>query len=215
MALYSSLELAVKTETGNRVLALAESTGALQYGKFTLASGKESLHYFDGKKLTSEGEGFHQVGMALLDELADTDIDAVGGLALGAFPIVTAVTAASYQRGKPIPWFIVREEAKTHGTRRKIEGHLREGSRVAIVDDVITTGGSVKKAIEAVEEVGCEVVKVVALVDRHEGGSAELIEEGYEFAAVLHLWPSGEVTLDESSTLPGDDSEGAVRRQPL
>jgi len=85
----------------------------------------------------------------------------------------------------------VREETKEHGTKRKIEGHLKEGSRVALVDDVITTGGSLLRAIEAVEMAKCKVVKVVVLVDRHEGGSDRLKEEGYDFTAILHLYPSG------------------------
>jgi len=81
--------------------------------------------------------------------------------------------------------------SKGHGTMRKIEGHLKEGSRVAIVDDVLTTGGSVMKAIEAVEAVNCKVVKVIVLVDRNEGGSDRLKEEGYDFTSILNLWPSG------------------------
>ena len=132
----------------------------------------------------------------MFDELAQIDVDAIGGVAIGGYPIVTAVALISHLEGKPIPSFIVRQEPKEHGTKRQVEGHLREGSRVAIVDDVITTGGSVSKAIKATEEVGCKVVKVIVVVDRHEGGGDKLKEEGYNFDAFIHLWPSGGVTTE-------------------
>ena len=120
---------------------------------------------------------------------------------MGAIPIVTAVTLVSHQEGKPIPSFIVREEPKEHGTRKKIEGQFRKGSKVAIIDDVITAGGSVKKAIEAVKAEGCEVVKVIVIVDRNEGGSERLKKEGYDFEAIINLPPSGEASISESSAV--------------
>jgi orotate phosphoribosyltransferase len=122
-------------------------------------------------------------------------VDAIGGLTLGADPIVAAVAVISHLEGQPIPAFIVRAEFKKHGTQKKIEGHLPKGGRVAIIEDVITTGGSVFKAIEAVEAEGCRVVKVIALLDRHQGGSDKLREMGYDFVALLSADPSGEVSL--------------------
>ena len=104
--------------------------------------------------------------------------------------MVAAVALVSHLEGKPIPSFIVREETKEHGTRRKVEGHLKEGSRVAIVDDVITTGGSLSRAIEAVEAANSRVAKVIVLVDRHEGGSDKLKKKGYDFTAIIDLWPA-------------------------
>lgn len=204
MAVSSFLELGVVTEHTKRVLELARDTGALLYGEFTLSSGEKSDHYFEGKRLTLHPEGAYEVGKAILDELEGIDIDAVGGLAMGAFPIITAVALVSHQEGRPLPSFIVREQPKQHGTQRKIEGHFEEGARVAIVDDVITTGGSVRKAIEAVEAENCEVAKVIVIVDRHEGGSDELKEEGYDFAAIINLWPSGEATVAESTRTTGE-----------
>ena len=183
------LELGVNTESAKRIREIASEVGALLQGEFTLASGKKSDYYFDGKKLTLSPEGAYWVGKAMFDELTEIDVDAIGGLAIGADPIVTAVALISHLEGKPIPAFIVRDVAKEHGTKRKIEGHLKPGSRVAIVEDVITTGGSVLRAIEAVEAVNCKVVKVIVLVDRHEGGSDKLKEEGYDITAILHLWP--------------------------
>lgn len=182
-----ALQLATMTESAKRLLELAHETGALQYGEFTLASGKKSDHYFEGKKLTLSPEGAYQVGRAILDELTEVDVDAIGGLATGAFPLVTAVALVSHQEANPIPAFVVRDVPKDHGTRRRIEGHLKKGSQVVIVDDVITTGGSVSKAINAVEAAGCKVVKVIVLVDRHEGGSDKLKAKGYNFSALINF----------------------------
>ncbi|MFC1993278.1 orotate phosphoribosyltransferase [Chloroflexota bacterium] len=188
----------MSTENAERIKQIASEVGALMRGEFTLASGKKSKYYFDGKKLTLSPEGAYWIGKVIFDELTKVDIDAVGGVATGAYPIVAAVALTSYMEGKPIPSFIVREVAKEHGTKRQIEGHLKEGSRVAILEDVITTGGSVNKVIEAVEALNCKVVKVIVLVDRHEGGSDKLREDGYDFTAILHLWPSAEMTVGES-----------------
>ena len=191
METYPTLELGLNTEGARRIREIAGEVGAFLTGEFTLTSGKKSNYYIDGKKITLSPEGAYLVGKAIFDELIKTGVDAIGGVATGAYPIVTAVALVSHLEGKPIPAFIVREVTKEHGTMRKIEGHLKQGSRVAIVDDVLTTGGSVSRAIEAVEAANCQVVKVIVLVDRHEGGSDKLKKEGYDFTSILHIWPSG------------------------
>ena len=187
----TQLELGLNTESAERIRTIAGEVGAFLQGEFILASGKKSSYYFDGKKLTLSPDGAYWVGKAMFDEIAEIGVDAVGGVATGAYPIATAVALVSHLEGKPLPAFMVREVVKAHGTKRQIEGHLKEGSRIAIVEDVITTGGSVGKVIEAVEAAHCEVAKVIAIVDRHEGGSDKLKEQGYDFAAILHLRPSG------------------------
>lgn len=187
MEKYPTLKLGLNTEGAERVLELAHEVGAFLTGEFTLTSGKKSNYYFDGKRITLHPEGAYRIGKMIFDQLAEAGVDAVGGVATGAYPMVAAVALVSHLEGRPIPAFIVREVAKEHGTKRQIEGHLREGSRVAIIDDVLTTGGSVKKAIEAVEAVNCQVVKIVVLVDRCEGGGAELEKSGYDFAAILNI----------------------------
>ncbi len=200
----------MNTESAGKILKIAYEVGALLKGEFTLTSGKKSAYYFDGKRLTLQPEGAYLIGKEVLDRLAETDVDAIGGVAIGGYPIVTAVALISHLEGKPLPSFIVRDQPKEHGTQRKIEGHFKEGSKVAIVDDVITTGGSVSKAIEAVEAANCKVVKVIVIVDRHEGGSDKLRKKGYDFASIIHLWPSGEVTVGESSAVAGEISEGVL-----
>jgi orotate phosphoribosyltransferase len=212
MVTSSVLELGLNTESARKIKEIAEKVGAFLQGDFTLSSGRKSGHYFDGKKVTLSPEGAYWVGKAIFDELKEVGIDAIGGLAIGADPIVSAVALVSHLEGKPINAFIVRDERKEHGTKRKIEGHLQEGFRVAIVDDVITAGGSVSEAIEAVEAEGCKVVKVIVIVDRKEGGSDRLRKKGYNFEAILDLLPSGKASISESSATAGETREGLLRR---
>lgn len=215
MVTYSALELEMNTDRAKRIREIALREGAFLEGEFTLSSGLKSNRYFEGKKVTLVPDGAYEVGKVIFDELAEIAIDAVGGLATGAYPIVTAVATVSHLEGKPIPSFVVREVPKEHGTMRKIEGCFKEGYRVAIVDDVLTTGGSVIKAIEAVEAANCKVVKVIVLVDRHEGGSDELKRRGYDFTAILGYPAPREVIIDESSAIAGEAREGVLRQEPV
>lgn len=194
------LELAVNTEAARKLREIAIAEGAFLKSDtpiYRLSSGKMSDHYFEGKKITLSPRGAHLVAKMVLDELSGDKVDAVGGLVIGAALIASAVAAIADVEGKTLHTFIVREKPKEHGTQRLIEGHLQKGWRVAIVDDVITTGASVFKAIDAVEALGCEVVKVIAIVDRHEGGSDQLRKRQYNLQAFLRLTPSGEVTVEQ------------------
>jgi orotate phosphoribosyltransferase len=149
---------------------------SLMFGDFTLASGKKSSFYFDSKKTTLLPDGAWLTAREVLRVIRKNGIEAVaiGGLTLGADPIVCPVAALSHAEGPALRAFIVRKEAKDHGTGRRIEGNLAPGSRVIIVDDVVTTAGSTLKAIEAAEAEGHTVVAVICLVDREEGGAAKL-----------------------------------------
>src|SRR5207237_1330699 len=109
------------------------------------------------------------IGEVLYERTRDANIDAIGGLQVGAVPLATAAVISYHRHGRPIEGFWVREEVKAHGTQKRVEGGLKPGSRVAVVDDVFTKGGSTLKAVEAVRELGCEVVLVLALVDRLRG----------------------------------------------
>ena len=156
-----------------RQLLKAES---LMFGDFTLASGKKSTFYFDSKRTTLLPAGAWLTAREVLRVVREERIeaDAIGGLTLGADPIVCPVAALSHVEGPGLRAFIVRKETKEHGTGRRIEGQLAPASRVIIVDDVVTTAGSTIKAIEAAEEAGHTVVAVICLVDREEGGAAKL-----------------------------------------
>ncbi len=149
---------------------------SLMFGDFTLASGRKSRYYFDSKKTTLLPEGAYLTAREILRTLREKRVqaEAIGGLTLGADPIVCPVAALSFVEGPPLRAFIVRKEAKDHGTGRRIEGEVPTGSRVVIVDDVVTTAGSTLQAIEAAEQAGLVVVAVVCLVDREEGGTEKL-----------------------------------------
>jgi len=141
---------------------------SLMFGEFTLASGRQSHYYFDSKKTTLLAEGAYLAAAEMLSVIRREGIeaDAIGGMTLGADPIVCPVAALSRIEGPSLDAFIVRKETKGHGTERKIEGNLDPGSRVIVVDDVVTTGRSTLLAIEAAEAAGHEVVAVLCLVDR-------------------------------------------------
>lgn len=145
-------------------------------GEFTLASGRQSTLYIDARLTTMSPDGLALIGPLALTALQNTDwnVDAVGGLTLGADPVSYAIAYASAQAGTPLRAFTVRKEAKAHGTGRLIEGPFREGDRVAVIEDVITTGGSAIRAAEAIRAAGGIVVGVLALVDREEGGREAL-----------------------------------------
>jgi orotate phosphoribosyltransferase len=180
-------------DNGSRLLQVAEERGALRYGEITLTSGKKSNYYFDGRLLSLDPEGAHLIARAMLPILREAGVEAVGGLTLGADPMVAGIALASHLGGCPIPGFIVRKEAKAHGTGQSIEGPLKPGCRVAIIDDVCTTGGSLFQAVAAAEAAGCTVVKVLAILDRREGGSEELRRRGYDFVALLEATPEGKI----------------------
>lgn len=137
---------------------------------FTLASGRKSNYYFNCKTTTLDPEGMNLIGNIICDILKDSDVTATGGLTLGADPIANAVSVISYQRGRPIKSFIVRKDIKAHGTGNAVEGNVKHGEKVAILDDVITTGGSTITAIERAREAGLVIDRVIALIDREEGG---------------------------------------------
>ncbi|MDI6616744.1 MAG: orotate phosphoribosyltransferase [Syntrophaceae bacterium] len=144
---------------------------------FTLASGKQSNFYFNCKPTTLDPEGMNLIGNIIFDMLEDSQVSAVGGLTLGADPMANAVSIISYQRNRPIKAFIVRKDVKGHGTRSAIEGNVEKGERVAILDDVITTGQSTLTAIERAREAGLIVDRVIALIDREEEQGRENIEK--------------------------------------
>jgi orotate phosphoribosyltransferase len=152
-------------------------------GTFTLTSGKTSDFYIDGKQTTLSAEGAYLCGKLLLQllESEEQPIEAVGGMTLGADPLVTAVSLVSFLEGRPIPAFIVRKEAKGHGTGNYIEGmkNMPQGCRVAFVEDVVTTGGTLLKVIDRVEAQGFKVGLVATVVERQEGGASALQEKGY------------------------------------
>jgi orotate phosphoribosyltransferase len=156
-------------------------------GTFTLSSGQQSSLYIDARITTMSPDGLALIGPLGLSAIEDAgwNVDAVGGLTLGADPIACAVSYASASTSRPLRAFTVRKEPKTHGTTKLIEGPFRAGDRVAVIEDTITTGGSARKAIEAVRAGGGLVIGVLALVDREEGGRQTLEAEGVPVVSLV------------------------------
>lgn len=175
----------------DRLLALLAERSARR-GHFTLASGRQSTLYIDARLTTMSPDGLALIGPLALAALVESAwaVDAVGGLTLGADPVSYAIAYASALEGRPLRAFTVRKEAKAHGTGRLIEGPFREGDRVAVIEDVITTGGSALRAVDAIRAAGGVVAGVLALVDREEGGREALEAAGH---AIITLARASEI----------------------
>ncbi|MBI3595517.1 MAG: orotate phosphoribosyltransferase [Nitrospirae bacterium] len=153
--------------------------------QFRLVSGKTSQFYIDCKKTTYNAEAMNLIGEILFSKMSGIQLDAIGGLTLGADPIAFAVSMISFQKGRPIKSFVIRKKPKEHGMKYSIEGKLEGVKRVVIVEDVVTTGQSTLDAITKAEEAGLEIVKVFALVDREEGGKEEVLKRVRNFEALF------------------------------
>lgn len=181
---------AAATETRDRKARLIELIGEkclLKQTDVRLVSGAKSTFYFDMKCAEFDPEATNLIADLILEALSGQDVDLIGGLAMGAVPIVACVSQKSYA-SKPVPGFFVRKEVKDHGTRRRIEGLAPDqdpsGKRAVLIEDVTTTGTSVLLAVEAAKEAGCVVDTVITVVDREEGAAANLAEHGLRLIAL-------------------------------
>ncbi len=157
-------------------------------GKFTLASGKESDYYIDARLTTLHPEGISIIADIFLGEIKmDPLIVTVGGPTMGADPIVGSLLLASQMENRPLMGFLVRKQEKGHGTGKLIEGNLKPGDNAAVVEDVVTSGGSVISAIDAVRNAGARVRKVLVVVDREEGASRKFVEMGVDFYSIFTI----------------------------
>jgi orotate phosphoribosyltransferase len=165
---------------------------ALQFGNFTLASGKQATFYLDCRKVTLHPMGSNLIAAGMLDWITnvgrfDSPPDAVGGLAIGADPITASVVVLAGQRGLATRGFMVRKEAKTHGTGKLVEGPVSPGMTCIIVEDVITSGGSALKAAESAQEFGMKVLAILGVIDRLEGGRETIEKAGLPLATLLTI----------------------------
>jgi len=168
--------VAARISEDRRALLRIVVERALELGDFTLSSGRVSDYYIDGKQVTLSPDGALLFARIILEALRGQPVDVVGGLSIGADPIVGSVALLSELEARPLRGFIVRQERKSHGKMLDIEGPLKRDDRAVIVDDVITTGASILKTIGEVERHGAKVVGVLALVDREEGRKTVLQE---------------------------------------
>jgi orotate phosphoribosyltransferase len=154
---------------------------------FKLTSGQMSSFYIDCKKVSLDPEGAFLIGQQIFDRIQQLPVDGVGGMTLGADPIATAVSIVSLLKNKPIPAFIVRKEPKGHGSEQQIEGDLKSGARLVVVEDVVTTGGSTLRTLEVLRKAGHTILKVIALIDRKEGGRERITGEGAGFESLFTI----------------------------
>jgi orotate phosphoribosyltransferase len=168
-----------------RLLEIIKQKSLLKGGRYKLASGAWSDYYLDMKPATFDPEGASLIAEIVFSMLRhDPDIDAIGGLELGAVPIICNVVARSWP-DRPIKGFVVRKEKKGHGTDKKIEGNFTPNTAVVLFDDVTTLGGSVMQAVQAVRAQGATVKKIITIVDRLEGAEANLRREGIELVPIF------------------------------
>jgi len=160
---------------------------ALRFGDFLLRSGARSTFYLDCRQITLDAEGAYLVATLILERTKGVRVQAVGGPALAAVPMVGAICALSFVQGRPLAGFVVRKEPKDHGTGNLIEGPLPPGASVLLVEDTLTTGGELIRAATAVRELGCLVAGAICIVDRGAGALAALHEHGIPAEALFTL----------------------------
>lgn len=156
-------------------------------GDFTLSSGKKSDYYFDCRQSSLNPEGAFLIGELFFEMLKDMDIQAIAGMTMGADPLVTATSLAAYGKKVSLPALIVRKEAKGHGTARYVEGlaNVKEGDKVIMLEDVVSTGGSVLKACKRIESAGLKVEGIFCILNREEGAAESIEAAGYPLKSIF------------------------------
>ena len=178
-----------------RLYERALELDSLKFGEFVLSSGQKSSYYFDGRMLSTDPEGADLISRAFSLVIDESSAEAFGGPSVAAVPIVGSLALYSYLKGKTTTGFFVRPQAKDYGVGKQIEGNLKPGMRVAVFDDTVSTGGSLFKAIDAVQDFGCTVVTVMAVLDRHQGGGDELERRGIPFFKLWESTSTGKITV--------------------
>jgi orotate phosphoribosyltransferase len=173
------------TDPRTRLLTVFKER-AISFGKFTLASGKESTYYINSKKAIFHSEAIWLLGEVLWEMTRDLNITAAGGLEVGAIPMAVTLAQRYHQEGRTLEGFFVRKQPKSHGSQERVEGVLKPGMRACVLDDVLTTGGSVLEAITEIEKAGAQVAAVVCIVDRLEG-AREAIANKYEYRPIFTI----------------------------
>jgi len=174
-----------------RLIEIIRERSYMSGVEIKLASGRMSNFYFNLKPTMLHPEGAYLIGQLLVDALEGVEVDAIGGLEVGAIPLAAATAAVSFARGRPLPAFFVRKAAKGHGTKDLVEGLKKgetlAGKRIAVLEDTTTTGGSPLKAAAVVQAEGGRVVRIITVVDRQEGAAEIIKAAGFSYAPILSL----------------------------
>jgi orotate phosphoribosyltransferase len=179
-----------------RILNLSIELGAIKYGEFTLSSGEKSNYYFDGRLVTLNPEGLFLIAKEIFEIAQANNAASIGGPTLGADPIVGATVLFSHQQGYPLNGFIVRNAPKNHGMGNQLEGIVNTGAGVIIIDDTCSTGGSLIRGADLIEAIGANVLQVVTVLDRNQGGREKLVNRGYRFTSLLCTGKTGSIEVN-------------------
>ena len=182
-----------------RLLERSLELGALKYGEFTLSAGATTNFYFDGRLLTTDGEGVEILTALFLDILMRREIHYFGGPAVAAVPIIGGMVLGAHQKGYDLKGYFVRSEQKSYGLEKKIEGHLSPSDRVALWDDTLSTGSSLLDALDAVDAVPASVDLTLCIMDRHHGGTEKLKQRSVPLFNILSSNHEGRVVVDQSA----------------
>jgi orotate phosphoribosyltransferase len=180
-------------ETKKKLLDKAIELKALVYGDFTLSSGLKSNFYFDGRLLSMDPAASKIIAEWIIDKSYEYKADYIGGPAVAAVPLIGASVVLSFLNKKPLSGFFVRSDKKEHGTQKLIEGNIKPKASVVVLDDTISTGGSLFQAISAIQELNCDIKAVLSVLDRKMGGSETIINKGFHYESIFEINSKGEL----------------------
>mgnify|MGYP001156843475 FL=1 len=165
---------------------------ALVYGDFTLSSGLKSDFYFDGRLLSMDPQASSIIAKWIIDKSKEHNVTYIGGPAVAAVPLIGATVAMSASNKAPLSGFFVRSDKKDHGTQKQIEGNIKKNVSVVVLDDTISTGGSLFQAINAIEDFGCNISLVLSVLDRNMGGGEKIRDKGFYYESIFEINSKGE-----------------------
>jgi|TARA_B110000263_G_scaffold54024_1_gene45398 orotate phosphoribosyltransferase len=175
-----------------KLLDRALDLKALEYGEFILASGLKSNFYFDGRLLSLDPVSSNIISNWILSHAIELNANFIGGPAVAAVPLIGSTVFASYNNKTPLKGFFIRPDKKDHGLQKQIEGNFESNSSVIVIDDTVSTGGSLINSLEILKENNCEVKIVLSILDRKLGGSEKLIQLGYKYSSIFEINSKGD-----------------------
>ena len=183
----------MNNKTKKKLLDRAIELKALEYGDFTLASGMKSNFYFDGRLLSLDPICSNIITDWIFSNAIEQKVNFIGGPAVAAVPLIGSTVFYSLSKDYPLTGFFIRSDKKDHGLLKQIEGKLVENSSAIVIDDTVSTGGSLLESLNALKENNCEIKLVLSILDRKLGGSEKLLEAGYKYSSIFEINSEGEI----------------------